>query len=260
MQRSVQPAPPVASPAVSAPATSHSPGQPASVSPSPGHQAGGAQQATTEIQTAAVPGRVLPPVEVPGPARPVQAQPLPHIAALSSQSQQPPAAAATLSSPALQGSFNASVQGICFTPGEMDCVAELLQVIDAAARRILVQMDDLSNEKIVAGLINANRRNVDVRVILDRGLLKQEHVRSAARRLLAAGVPVVVDDGARRQASRNAVIDSDLVVTGSYRFGRDRQGAESFVLIKSPVVAQNFEAFWVERWTQSARLSAKKVR
>lgn len=213
-----------------------------------------------EMQTAAVAGRALPPVEVPGPARPVQAQPLPHIATLPSKVQQPLAAAAPAATPALQGSFNASVQGICFTPGEMDCVAELLQVIDAAARRILVQMDDLSNEKIVAGLINANRRNVDVRVILDRGLLKQEHVRSAARRLLAAGVPVVVDDGARRQASRNAVIDSDLVVTGSYRFGRDRQGAESFVLIKSPVVAQNFEAFWVERWTQSARLSAKKVR
>lgn len=160
----------------------------------------------------------------------------------------------------MTGSLNASVQGICFTPGEMDCTAELLQVIDAAASRILVQMDDLSNEKIVAGLINANRRNVDVRIILDRALLKQQHVQAAARRLLAAGVSVVVDDGARRQASRNAVIDSDLVVTGSYRFGRDRQGAENFVLIKSPVVAQNFEAFWVERWTQSARLSAKKGR
>jgi phosphatidylserine/phosphatidylglycerophosphate/cardiolipin synthase-like enzyme len=61
----------------------------------------------------------------------------------------------------------AGVATTCFTPGE-DCTSVIVGEIAAAKREVLVQAYSFTSPEIVKALIDARKRGVDVRAILDR--------------------------------------------------------------------------------------------
>ena len=66
----------------------------------------------------------------------------------------------------------------CFSPGE-DCVVFTVHAIDAAERRILATSYALTTGSgIVEALVRANRRGVDVRLIVDKTTTASGEARS----------------------------------------------------------------------------------
>ena len=55
----------------------------------------------------------------------------------------------------------------CFTPGQ-DCTGMIVDQVDHATARVLVQAYGLTSEPIMQALAQAKRRGVDVRVLLDK--------------------------------------------------------------------------------------------
>jgi phosphatidylserine/phosphatidylglycerophosphate/cardiolipin synthase-like enzyme len=81
----------------------------------------------------------------------------------------------------------------CFSPppGGRDPLATVVQTIDGARKTVLVQMYALTSRQIVSALVSAKHRGVDVRAIVDRSQLDEDHSDAyAAGRLASGGVPV----------------------------------------------------------------------
>ena len=105
---------------------------------------------------------------------------------------------------------------VCFSP-EDDCAAFAERTIDGAERNILVSAYRLTvGSGIVGALIRAKERDVDVRVIADRGAPCGRA--SGIEPLAAAGVPLGIDDTARIAHANTMVIDGVVTLQGSYNW------------------------------------------
>ena len=78
----------------------------------------------------------------------------------------------------------------CFTPGQ-DCTGMIVDQVDRATARVLVQAYGMTSEPIMQALAQAKRRGVDVRVLLDKSNEQERY--SAATFLINQGIAVLID-------------------------------------------------------------------
>ncbi|MGE5649833.1 phospholipase D family protein [Noviherbaspirillum sp. UKPF54] len=139
-----------------------------------------------------------------------------------------------------------------------DNVEELVtETIRDARRQVLVQAYLLTSKAIAATLVEACRRGLDVRVMLDAQQLAKTGA-SAASELAACGIPVWLETRYQNAHNKVIVIDADTpeatVVTGSFNFTWTAQhkNAENILIIrKNPALAGRYAANW-ERHRQEA--------
>ena len=133
---------------------------------------------------------------------------------------------------------------VCFNPPlpeTCDATKAVVQAIASAREQVLVQAWGLISAPIAQALIQAERRVMDVRVILDR---------RAARRgypgLERAGVLVLIDAEHAVAHSSVMIIDRHTVITGSFNFTRAAQerNAEDLVLMRSSTIAAQYVQNW----------------
>lgn len=110
----------------------------------------------------------------------------------------------------------------CFSPplpSGCDSQATLVQAIDGARKTVLVQIYALTSREIVTALVNARRRGIDVRVIVDPSQLETDR-RDAygVGRLASGGVPVLVDTVPGLMHNKVMIVDAEAVVTGSFNY------------------------------------------
>jgi phosphatidylserine/phosphatidylglycerophosphate/cardiolipin synthase-like enzyme len=151
-------------------------------------------------------------------------------------------------SPLLPAAFVASdaTVAVCFAPEE-DCDAFAVRAIDGAEREILVSAYRLTvGSGIVGALIRAKEREVDVRVLADREAPCGRA--SGIDPLVAAGVPIWIDDRARIAHAKTMVIDGAVTLQGSYNWTRGAAAnSEDLNLISSPGVAAAYAGHWRQR-------------
>jgi len=135
---------------------------------------------------------------------------------------------------------------VCFVPGE-PCAAEIIAAIDAARTEVRVQAYGFSASPILSALAAARARGVDVAIILDRSDARRLCDPDSA--LLAAGVPIFIDDVRGIAHNKVIVIDRRVVIGGSYNYTRaaERRNAENVTFIESEQVAARFLANWARR-------------
>ncbi len=162
---------------------------------------------------------------------------------------------AALSSPATAADLRA-----CFTPGE-DCTSLIVSEIGAARREVLVQAYSFTSPPIVKALVDAKKRGIDVRVILDKSnICKKADCENkgqiAADTLRIAKVPVLVDDAHAIAHNKVMVLDGSTVLTGSFNFTKAAQerNAENLLVIRDEIVARRY----AENWQRHAGHSSVK--
>ena len=107
---------------------------------------------------------------------------------------------------------------VCFTPGNT-CQQSILHELTAAQESIRIQAYQLEDPQILAALINAKHRNLDVRVIVDKSQVDDHKDKtSVAHYLLSNRIPVWVDEKPSIAHNKVILIDDDVVITGSYNF------------------------------------------
>ena len=139
----------------------------------------------------------------------------------------------------------------CFTPGQ-DCTGLIVEQLDRARVRVLVQAYSMTSEPIMQALAQARRRGVDVRVLLDKSNEQERY--TAATFLMNQGVAVLIDDKVAIAHNKVMVIDDVHVITGSFNFTKAAQerNAENVLLIRqSPELAQNY----IQNWRNRAAVS-----
>jgi len=151
---------------------------------------------------------------------------------------------------AAAGPGRAAAITACFAPpapGACDPTTTLVGALDAARRMIRVQIYTLTARPIVAALIRARKRGVDVRAIVDRSQLREDpHDAAAVARLLAAGIPVRVDTVPGLMHDKIAIVDDATVLTGSfnYTWSAEHRNAENLLLIHDPALAALYARNW----------------
>jgi phosphatidylserine/phosphatidylglycerophosphate/cardiolipin synthase-like enzyme len=148
------------------------------------------------------------------------------------------------------GLISVSVQATelnsCFTPGE-DCQSKIVNAINAADKKILVQAYSFTSEPIAVALIDAHKRKVNVLILLDKSQLTAKS--SKYKQVKAAGIPVKIDYKPAIAHNKIMVIDDAVVITGSFNFTKAAQerNAENVVFVSDQKIVERYTVNWVKR-------------
>ena len=150
----------------------------------------------------------------------------------------------------LHAQTNAPDIRVYFSP-HGGCTEAVVRAVHEANLRILVEAYSFTSEPIATALIDAEKRVVDVEVILDKS---QEQARgTTADAISLAGIPTYTDPAYRIAHDKVMILDGSRVITGSFNFTKSAEdfNAENLLVISNdpPLAAQ-----YTESWKQHLSL------
>ncbi len=121
------------------------------------------------------------------------------------------------------------------------CEEAIVSAIDAAKKTVDCAVYTFTSRPIAQALVRAKRRGVKVRVIVDR--TQSAGTYSKKRYLLKKGIPVRTHIGEGLMHNKFAVIDTAIVVTGSFNWtaSANEYNYENLLVIRSRALAKAFE-------------------
>ncbi|MDA8170785.1 MAG: phospholipase D family protein [Nitrospiraceae bacterium] len=146
-----------------------------------------------------------------------------------------------LHSPA--SALEADIIGLCFSPGG-GCTDLAVKEIDQARKDVRVMAYSFTSAPLGKALIRARRRGVDVEVIIDRQKATGRY--SEVRFFRNQRIPVYLDSREELMHDKVMVIDSRIVITGSFNWTRAAEfyNAENLLVISSPELAGRYLRNW----------------
>jgi len=131
-----------------------------------------------------------------------------------------------------------------FCPAD-NCSQKLISQFDSAKGTIDGAIYSFTLDSIGDALVNAKKRGVNVRIVMERQQLSDY---SEIDKLKNAGIDVRIDSNPAYMHDKFAVIDGNVVATGSFNWSQnaDEKNNENLVIINSQELAQKFEAEFVK--------------
>jgi phosphatidylserine/phosphatidylglycerophosphate/cardiolipin synthase-like enzyme len=132
---------------------------------------------------------------------------------------------------------------VSFSP-KGGCTEVVVEALNQAKATVLVQAYSFTSAPIAKALVDAHKRGVAVRVILDKSQRTEKY--SSADFVAHAGIPTSID--ARHAIAHNKimVIDGLTVLTGSFNFTRaaEENNAENLLVIRDAELARKYSDNW----------------
>jgi phosphatidylserine/phosphatidylglycerophosphate/cardiolipin synthase-like enzyme len=124
------------------------------------------------------------------------------------------------------------------------CTEAVVAALGQATNTVLVQAYSFTSAPIARALVDATRRGVNVRVILDHSQRTEKY--SEADFLRNEGVPTLIDAQHPIAHNKIMVIDGYLVLTGSFNFTKaaEEKNAENLLVINDPDLAGKYLENW----------------
>ena len=151
---------------------------------------------------------------------------------------------------------------VCFTSGNRstegaDCAALVAAEIDAAKRTLLVQAYNFTEPRIIASLLAAHARGVDVTLLVDKLSARQRG--AGVEEARQAGIATFVDRKPKIAHNKVIVIDGATVLTGSFNFSTNAAccNAENLLIVHSPALADAYAANFARRKSVSEEFVAE---
>ena len=125
---------------------------------------------------------------------------------------------------------------------------------------MLVQTYAFTNVPIAKTLLEAQKRGVDIQVLLDKSNATAQY--SSATFLTNVAIPVSIDSQHAIAHNKVMIIDNATVITESFNFTKaaEHANAEHLVILKdSPGLAQRYRQNWLAHAAHSSAYRAKGV-
>ena len=138
------------------------------------------------------------------------------------------------------------------------CTAAIVRELDGARKEVLVQAYSFTSAPIAKALVNASRRGVKVRAILDKGQHTEQY--SSADFIAHAGISTFIDSKHAIAHNKVMVVDSSTVITGSFNFtkGAESRNAENLLIIhEAGALAARYTANWEAHRAHSEAYSGR---
>lgn len=134
------------------------------------------------------------------------------------------------------------------------CTRAIVSSLNASSNSVLVQAYSFTSAPIASALIEAEKRGVNARVILDKSQTSARGSRAGS--VAAAGIPVFIDSRHNIAHNKIMVIDGSTVITGSFNFTSDAEyhNAENLLVIHDSDLAKTYTTNWMEHLNHSKKL------
>lgn len=128
----------------------------------------------------------------------------------------------------------------------------IVQELNSAKKLIEVQTYSFTSAPIAQALVDAHRRGVNVRVILDKSQKSEKY--SSATYLTNNGVPTHIDRSFAIAHSKITIVDRADVITGSFNFTKsaEENNAENCLILRgNRQLVDLYEKNWEWRWSET---------
>lgn len=137
---------------------------------------------------------------------------------------------------------------IYFSPKDSAITNDIIPLVNGAQKYIYIPAFLITHKELSQSLINASKRGVAVKLILDA---TNTHAPSSKLKILREnGVQVKTENFAGKLHSKSIIIDDLYTVIGSMNFSRSGEGAndENLVVIKNREIAIFYKTFFQYLW------------
>jgi phospholipase D len=143
---------------------------------------------------------------------------------------------------------------VCFTPGG-NCTDLIIDAINSAKKELLVQAYSFTSAPIAKAVVEAQKRGISVRVILDKSQFSAKY--SSAKFLENQRIPVWEDDTVAIAHNKVMIIDDNIVITGSFNFTKAAQSknAENLLIVYDKNFALKYKNNWFNRMKVSEKIN-----
>lgn len=140
--------------------------------------------------------------------------------------------------------------GIYFSPQDKSITNAVLPLIRGAKKYIYIPTFVLTENRVTEELINAKKRGVDVKIIIDA--LNASGKYSKHQILRDNGVLVKTENYAGKMHSKSMIVDDEYVIIGSMNFSYsgENKNDENLVVIKDTEIAKFYKNFFLYQWSK----------
>lgn len=135
----------------------------------------------------------------------------------------------------------------------------IIRAIGEAKKSIRVQAYSFTNADIAKALLDASKRGVNVRAVLDKSQETEKY--TSATFLANSGIPVRIDDEFAIAHSKVMILDEENIITGSFNFTKaaEEKNAENVLVIRgNRELAKLYLQNWQWRWDASEDYKRKE--
>lgn len=134
----------------------------------------------------------------------------------------------------------------------------VLKTINTAHKSLRVLAYSFTSKPIAQALINASKRGVDVKVVVDKSQKSERY--TSASFLANMGIPVRVDSRHAIQHNKTVLADNQTVETGSFNYtssAAQRNAENAIVLWNNPKLAAIYLKDWENHWNHAEPYQAR---
>lgn len=140
--------------------------------------------------------------------------------------------------------------GIYFSPQDKSITNAVLPLIRGAKKYIYIPTFVLTENRVTEELINAKKRGVDVKIIIDALNASGKH--SKHQILRNNGILVKTENYAGKMHSKSMIVDDEYVLIGSMNFSYsgENRNDENLIVIKDSDMAKFYKKFFLYQWSK----------
>jgi phosphatidylserine/phosphatidylglycerophosphate/cardiolipin synthase-like enzyme len=140
---------------------------------------------------------------------------------------------------------------VYFSPGP-DCQNALLRYLGQCKKEMLICVFTISDDKIANLIQEAHKQNIDIRIITDDD--KTFDKGSDIKQLHEAGIAVKMDTTPNHMHHKFAIIDENILVTGSYNWTRSAAlyNHENIFVSRHSGIIQKYKDEFEKLWNEFA--------
>jgi phosphatidylserine/phosphatidylglycerophosphate/cardiolipin synthase-like enzyme len=155
-----------------------------------------------------------------------------------------------------RGDAVSPVVEVAFSPGG-GATELVVKTISEARQSIRVAAYSFTSKPIAQALLEAHKRGIDVRVVLDKSNATARY--SSATFLANVGIPTRINHRYAIMHDKFMVVDGDRVETGSFNFtaSAEAKNAENVLVLRDPAVAQRYGKEWERLWEESEDMKVR---
>lgn len=139
---------------------------------------------------------------------------------------------------------------VYFSPQDNAVKNAILPELKGAQDYIYISSFIITEKQIVEELINAKKRGVDIKIILDA--LNASNQYSKHKELRLAGIEVKTENYAGKMHSKSIIIDNKYTILGSMNFSKagNNKNDENLVVISDYGITDFYKKFFMYQWNK----------
>lgn len=139
---------------------------------------------------------------------------------------------------------------VAFSPnsGAQDLI---VKTIRSAKKEIRMAAYSFTCPKVMKELLNAKKRGVDVRIVIDDKGNRSKASKAAMNLVVNAGIPLRTVSKFKIHHDKYIIVDGKTVETGSYNFSKsaaENNSENVMVVWNNPDLAKKYLKHWQSRW------------